>query len=161
MTAVETRETKGGKRGEFIVPAVPQFTAAVADEFMMLYGPRQLISFIQRCEGSGPWSEVITMIERFGDSARKVRYSKLEYELVGLQKRKKHNFAYTEQDEARLNELLNLTSFSEKSDDELKVMAEKWIIQERARVDLPEPMPDFAKVAYEKSFNPLTNEETY
>lgn len=155
LTAVETRKSKDTTREEFVVPAVPQFTAAIADEFMKLYGPRQLASFIQRCQGSGPWSEVITVTEPFGDGSTKVQYSKFEYELVRLQKRKKHNLAYTEQDEARLNELLNLSTHPDKSDDQLKLMVEEWIIKERARIELPEPMPEFAKVAYEKSFHPI------
>ena len=160
MTAVETRKTKDTTREQIIVPAVPQFTAAIADEFMKLYGPRQLMSFIQRCHGSGPWSELVQINKKHGDLIRKYHYSKFEYELVRLQKRLRNNLLFTEADQARLSVLLNLTSFSERSDDELKVMAEEWIIKERARIDLPAPIPEFAKAAYEKSFHPIIREET-
>jgi len=146
------RTVNGKMDDHFIVPAVPQFVAAVADEFMRVYGPRRLISFIVRCHGAGPWRELIVVNERHGQTQKRSRYSKFEYELVALQRKKAANILLNDTSEHRLEELLNLSSHSEKSDQELKELAENWILTERSRRDLPEPIPDHSIDAYELSF---------
>ena len=130
--------------------------AVLAEQFLKNHGARQLVSFVQRCAGSGPWSEAITVNRKQGENERPVTYSKLEYELVRLQNTKRKLKKFTKSQEARLNELLITTSpqIASKTDDELKLIAEKWIENNRANTSLPAALPDFAAAAYEKSKKP-------
>lgn len=152
---IAPRTVNGKTNEEIIIPAVPQFTALVAEEFLTLYGPRRLISFVQRCEGSGPWKETVDVTREIGGVLKNVKYSKLELELVSLQKRKMANLFFNAVHEKRINELLIATSFSDKSDDELLSMARKWISGLWMDRSLPEPIPEQHLDEYEKSFKPL------
>ncbi len=132
----EIRDVEVYKNGEwtlsseFVIPSQKQFQAYLAGRFLDFYGPRKLASFIQRCQATGPWAEKIEVWkkDKRGES-HKFIYSKLEYELVKLQKIFRSHLSLSDRNQARYEEL-QVTMSPElmvKSDDQLMAICNDWI----------------------------------
>lgn len=154
-----------------VVPAVPQFTAAVAEEFLILIGPRRLISLVARIERVGPWRETIKEPLYTPNPVEGVQITydtgirKYERELKILKGIKESGLPWENVhlgeigavvSPERLDELLVLMSPNSavKSDEELSVIANEWIEGERAKRILPQPLREEQMEKYEHTFQP-------
>ena len=126
-------DAKGIIKDTIVIPTVNDFTIVLIKEFKQLYGVRKLLSFIERCQGSGPWRETIKGRQRDSTSDKYFTYSRYELELVDLQKLIKRSIAagvpVDPNKEKRLNELHELMSpmFSMKTDEELELIVSDYI----------------------------------
>jgi hypothetical protein len=118
-----------GNTDEIEIPTVADFKAKVAEEFLRIHGPRRFLSFVQRCQLSGPWRETIKIKKKIGRVTKSVSYSKFEHELSNLLRRKKKfeslKKSITETEAKRIDDLQNLVSdeLSNKSDEEMKKLS--------------------------------------
>lgn len=123
---------------EISIPSIKQFKKFAAKRFLEIYGPRKLCSFIQRCNGEGPWAETIVVWkkDKWGDS-KKYIYSKLELELVQLQNLKRAKIRISESSLQRYEELLVTMSpdLMKKTDENLLKVANEWISKIKDSVD--------------------------
>ena len=127
---------------EISSPSVSEFTSRLAEEMLENEGPRRLMSFVFRCEGTGEWAEVATVNKVVTNTKKKkkksdptikethtrqARYSKLEYELVSL-RRSSGVKPLNASQQKRLEELETLLPehFAKKSDEELRAICLKW-----------------------------------
>jgi hypothetical protein len=112
------------------VPSIGDFKKYLAERFLAIYGPRKLCSFVQRCNGEGPWKEttVLWKKDKWGEN-KKYIYSKLELEFVQLQKARRAKLPLPEKSLQRYHELLISMSpdLMAKSDEELLNVANEWI----------------------------------
>ena len=152
------------------LPALPQFTAAVAEELLILIGPRRLTSLLLRIQRQGLWRETQRVSKKFksknGDITYKtVTVGKYENELRLLQRIKKTGgdwegfhpgdtgMIFSPE---RIDELLVLMSPgpAAQSDDEIAIAVNKWIEGERAKRLVPEPLSESDLEPYERTFQP-------
>ena len=156
-TIFDNRKVEGEWESVIVVPAIPQFTAAVEEELQMLIGSRRLTSLIGRIYRSGPWGEIRQLRDK-----RKV--SKYEYELKILERIKKSGLGWEGYEQSlsgiifspsRIDELqvLMSPSLAQKSDEELQNIVMKMIEDTRANRSLPEPLKDDQLEGYEESFS--------
>jgi hypothetical protein len=133
---MEIRDFKNEKKTgrEYVtdisVPTINQFVQCLAEKFLDLYGPRKLLSFVQRCQGRGPWSDTIVLWKKNkNDKNEKYVYSALEYELVKKQRVFRSEFSLSEPDLKRYEELLVTMSpeLMAKTDKQLMKVAKDWI----------------------------------
>ena len=117
---------RGNTNDTIISPTIEAFAVAVALKFKETHGVRRLISFIERCQGRGPWGETIKRRQKHGDSSKQFTYSKYELELHELQtiiqKALKSGFEIDHTKTKRLDELNKLMSpsLANKTDEELE-----------------------------------------
>ena len=141
---MEVRDFKNNKRSgreyvtEIAVPTVAEFKKYLAKRYLEIYGPRKLCSFIQRCNGQGPWAETIVLWKKNKwEESKKYTYSKLELEFVKLQKIHRSHLRLSDDDLKRYEELLvtmdlKLMSMNDK---ELLKIAKEWISNIKDPVD--------------------------
>lgn len=115
---------------EISTPTIVQFKKRLATRFLEIYGPRKLISFIQRCCLEGPWAETVVVWKKnkWGES-EKYTYSKLELEFVKLQKIHRSHLKLSASDLRRYEELMVTMNpkLMAMSDTELLKIAEEWL----------------------------------
>ena len=158
-TRLDKKTRKLGDR--FVVPAIPQFIAAVSDEILLLQGARKCASLLNRLQRNGAWKETIAVPTASKLKDGSVAYGtkkagKQEHELNTLLKMKEAGLRLSDNDDVRIEEISNLlpANLAKKSDDELATIMTQWIENQRADRTLPEPLPESAYEAYELSLKP-------
>jgi len=152
------------------IPAPRQFTAAVAEELLILIGPRRLISLLQRIQRQGPWRETIKIYKEFKSNdgkitVKKIKVGKYEHELREQQRiqksgldRKNYRLGDTGMiaSNERIDELLVLMSpgMAAKSDDEIASVINQWIEGERSKHLMIGQLSEDQLEEYERTFKP-------